>query len=132
MKFSPLLTLALAAVATAQNIYIRRPRPGASLDRAIPFPVIIQTPTNGLTLQEVGLVISLLPCPGDSCPNAGGNIGTVLYSGLFDPQGTPTPQQTFNITIPGSFPLGAAELLATHFVLIGIAGELVYVEDEPV
>ncbi|KAG5982694.1 hypothetical protein E4U55_001517 [Claviceps digitariae] len=138
MKFSSFLALAFAAVATAQNIYIKRPRPGASLDRETPFPVIVQTPTNGTSLQEIALVLSILPCPGNSCPNAGENIGTILYSGPFEPQGQPTPQQTFNLTIPGSFPVGAAELLATQFVLIGtghapmlqIAGEIIYVESD--
>ncbi|KAG6009009.1 hypothetical protein E4U21_003340 [Claviceps maximensis] len=138
MKFSPLVTLALAAVATAQNIRIRRPRPGASLDRETPFTVIIQTPTNGTILRHVSIVISLLPCPDGSCPNAGENLGIILYSGPFEPKGGPTPEQTFNMTVPGSFPPGPAEFLATQFVMIGekcapklqIAGEYVYIESE--
>lgn len=44
MKFSPFLALALAGVSVAQSIGIRKPRPGASLDRGTPVPVTIQTP----------------------------------------------------------------------------------------
>ncbi|KAG6084801.1 hypothetical protein E4U30_001748 [Claviceps sp. LM220 group G6] len=138
MKFSPFLALALAGISMAQSIGIRKPRPGASLDRGTPIPITIQTPTDGLKLREVSLVISMASCPDGKCPNAGDNIGMILYAGPFNPQaqGTATPQETFNITIPNNFPTGAAELLATHFLLVGeggsprvqIAGEIVYVE----
>ncbi|KAG5917860.1 hypothetical protein E4U61_002373 [Claviceps capensis] len=144
MKLSPFLALALAGVSVAQSINIRKPRPGASLDRGTPIPVTIQALTDGLKVQEVSVVISMATCPGGKCPSAGDSIGMVLYAGPFKPQGTGKPQEagkpqeTFNITIPNSFPTGPAELLATHFLLVGeggsprvqIAGEIVYVEPD--
>ncbi|KAG6023822.1 hypothetical protein E4U19_004114 [Claviceps sp. Clav32 group G5] len=140
MKFSPFLALALVGVSMAQSINIRKPRPGASLDRGTPIPVTIQAPTDGLKLREVSIVISMASCPEGKCPSAGDDIGTILYAGPFNPQetGSGTPQGTLNITIPNNFPTGAAELLATHFLLVGeggsprvqIAGEIVYVEPD--
>ncbi|KAG5957708.1 hypothetical protein E4U58_005702 [Claviceps cyperi] len=140
MKFLPFLALALAGVSVAQRINIRKPRPGASLDRGTPIPVTVQTPTEGLKLREVSVVISLASCPDGKCPDAGEDIGMILYTGPFNPQGTGPggPQETFNVTIPDSFPTGAAELLATHFLLVGeggsprvqIAGEIIYVESD--
>ncbi|KAG5913310.1 hypothetical protein E4U42_001293 [Claviceps africana] len=135
MKLS-LVTLALAAVSAAQNIRIRRPRPGASVVGGGVVSVVVQTPTNGSQLHEVSLILSILPCPNDNCPNAGNNLGTILYEGPFHPQGAPIPEQTLNVTVPESVPLGTAELLATHFVLVGgaptlqIAGEVVYVDSD--
>ncbi|KAG6141898.1 hypothetical protein E4U12_004105 [Claviceps purpurea] len=138
MKFSPFLALVLAGVSVAQSINIRKPRPGASLDRGTPIPVTIQALTDGLKIQEVSVVISMATCPEGKCPSAGDNIGTILYAGPFQPQGAGTPQETFNITIPNSFPTGPAELLATHFLLVGeggsprvqIAGMIIYVEPD--
>ncbi|KAG5936801.1 hypothetical protein E4U60_002346 [Claviceps pazoutovae] len=138
MKFSPFLALALAGVSVAQSINIRKPRQGASLDRGTPIPVTIQALTDGLKLQEVSVVISMAACPGGKCPSVGDNIGMILYAGPFQPQGTGKPQETFNITIPNSFPTGPTMLLATHFLLVGeggsprvqITGEIVYVEPD--
>ncbi|KAG6040232.1 hypothetical protein E4U41_001209 [Claviceps citrina] len=150
MKLLP-LALSAAALSAAQNIHIRRPRPGASLAREAAFPVVVQTPSNASTpIQPLSLVISILPCPSSSCPNAGDTLGQILYTGAFHPQAPApasasaagpapsTPEQTFNVTVPATFPVGTAELLATQFVLIGdahapflqIAGEIVYVEDD--
>ncbi|OAA44197.1 hypothetical protein NOR_03925 [Metarhizium rileyi] len=89
---------------------------------------------NNGTVQEVSIVLSILPCPDGTCPNAGADLGTIFSAGSFQPTGQP-PKQTFSVTIPESFPVGPAELLATHFVLTGaghapmlqIAGEIVFV-----
>lgn len=66
------------------------------------------------------MVLSILPCPDGSCPNAGEDLGTILSVGPFQPVGQP-PEQTFNITVPDAFPGGYAELVATHFVLRGVS-----------
>lgn len=78
------------------------------------------TAQNNGTVQEVSVVLSILPCPDGSCPNAGEDLGTILSVGPFQPVGQP-PEQTFNITVPDSFPVGYAELVATHFVLRGVS-----------
>lgn len=78
------------------------------------------TTQNNGTVQEVSVVLSILPCPDGACPNAGEDLGTILSAGPFQPAGQP-PQQTFNITVPESFPVGYAELVATHFVLTGVS-----------
>ncbi|KAK9444157.1 hypothetical protein VB005_01903 [Metarhizium brunneum] len=130
---APLLALAGLHIASAQQISIKSPRPGTVVHRNTPTAMTVQTENNG-TVQEVSVVLSILPCPDGSCPNAGEDLGTILSVGPFQPVGQP-PEQTFNITIPDSFPVGYAELVATHFVLRGdkhapflqIAGEIVIV-----
>jgi hypothetical protein len=77
--------------------------------------------TTTTNVQSVSIVLSILACPGGSCPNAGTDIGTVLFAGPFNPTGTTTPEQSFNVTIPTTFAAGTAEFLATHFGLSGPA-----------
>ncbi|KHN95209.1 uncharacterized protein MAM_06920 [Metarhizium album ARSEF 1941] len=140
-----LLLAPLAAVASASvQIAIKSPRPGATLHRQRPSEMVVQTPNNDTTAaREVSLVLSVVPCPESACPNAGDGLGTVLYAGPFRPvapaaaPGAPAgpPEQAFQVDVPASFPVGPAELLATHFVLTGdnlspllqIAGEVVFV-----
>ncbi|KID86043.1 hypothetical protein MGU_06735 [Metarhizium guizhouense ARSEF 977] len=111
--------LALVGLASAQQISITSPRPGSLVHRNTPTALVVQTENNG-TVQEVSVVLSILPCPDGACPNAGEDLGTILSAGPFQPAGQP-PQQTFNITVPESFPVGYAELVATHFVLTGVS-----------
>ncbi|KZZ94390.1 hypothetical protein AAL_05357 [Moelleriella libera RCEF 2490] len=130
-----LAALAASTAVSAQSIEFKSPRPGTTVHRERQTVLTVQTPNNGTAVQEVSLVLSILPCPDDSCLDAGQNLGTLLYTGPFAPTGQPTPQQAFNVTIPAAFPVGPAELLATHFVLRGdghapyvqIGGEIVFV-----
>ncbi|EFY92588.1 hypothetical protein MAC_01224 [Metarhizium acridum CQMa 102] len=119
MKFLALPPLALLGLASAQQISIESPRPGTTLHRNRPTDMVVQTQNNG-TVQEVSVVLSILPCPDGTCPNAGEDLGTILSAGPFQPTGQP-PEQKFSINIPESFPVGYAELLATHFVLTGVS-----------
>ncbi|KAI0031372.1 hypothetical protein K488DRAFT_13588, partial [Vararia minispora EC-137] len=106
-----------AAVA-AQSVSIVSPAPGQTLTRGDSINVIIARPTTSTNVQSVSIVLSILACPNNSCPNAGSDLGTVLFAGPFSPTGNP-PEQAFNVTIPTTQATGTAEFLATHFGLSG-------------
>ncbi|KZV68471.1 hypothetical protein PENSPDRAFT_514353 [Peniophora sp. CONT] len=133
MKFFAVLT-SLVAVATAQSVTFTTPRSGGTLSRGSPTTITIQRPTTSTTVQSVSIVLSLDACTGSTCPNPSSALGTILFAGPFNPTGSP-PSQSFNVTIPATFPSGEAEILATHFSLTGtgptasteIDGEIIFV-----
>ncbi|VDC07748.1 unnamed protein product [Peniophora sp. CBMAI 1063] len=133
MKFFAVLA-SLVAVASAQSVSFTTPRSGGTLTRGAPTTIVVQRPVTSTPVQSVSIVISLDACTGSSCPNPSSALGTILFAGPFTPAGSP-PSQSFNVTIPTTFPAGEAEILATHFSLTGtgptasteIDGEIIFV-----
>ena len=75
---------------------------------------------------EVGIVISFLSCPNNVCPSTVGSLGTILYNGPFKPsRPNPNPyhlqpNRNFRVHIPKGATKGKAQLIVTHFNLVGV------------
>ncbi|KAI0685346.1 hypothetical protein BC835DRAFT_1384561 [Cytidiella melzeri] len=132
MKF-PLVVLALAAAATAQNIALGYPFAGTSVSRGQNLTVEVDKPNSLSGSTDVSIVIALRSCsslPDGSCDTVVNSpvpeiLGTLLYVGPFSPKYSTTgeywkpPYENFTAYIPPTFPQGQASLTVTHFVLIG-------------
>ena len=73
---------------------------------------------------EVGISIQLHHCTQTPCENADGQLGTVLYTGPFNPQkSSPTtePVQGIPLVIPTSFESGPAVMSVVHASLVGVS-----------
>lgn len=77
---------------------------------------------------EVGLAIGIIGCPEDNgCPGTS-QMGTVLYTGPFEPEnhpGTPGAYQNFTLTVPSSDgPVGDSRIGVARTFLIGVSGSI--------
>lgn len=71
--------------------------------------------------EEVALVIGAFRCTG-SCPGAAEVLGSILYSGPYNPQlynDAYEPYQNFTVTIPSSYS-GLLQLGVARFYLLGV------------
>lgn len=75
---------------------------------------------------EVGIAITLKHCTQNPCEDTSEALGSVLYSGPYNPQFGPgmggQPYQNFTLTIPGGIQSGPAVLSVAHANLIGVSG----------
>jgi len=128
--FSIFISLVLAVSTTlAQHVVIASPIYGTDLPRSGYTTIDLERPFSVVpNLQEIGVVIGLASCSSrHSCAltSATDAIGTVLYSGQWNPQpsdSTPQPAsfgQKVNVSIPSSFPVGPAILSLTHAAIAG-------------
>ncbi|KAI0317628.1 hypothetical protein OF83DRAFT_1120372 [Amylostereum chailletii] len=124
MKFLALLA-AFATGALAQTIAIGYPTNGTSISAGT-NTVEVDRPDTLTGSQEIAIVIAIVPCNADgSCPNPVDRLGTVLYTGSFDPEFPAfpaprnVPQQNFTVTIPDSLSGEKALLSVVHFSLVG-------------
>ena len=134
--------LALAASAVAQTVSIATPMAGQTFSKGQSVEVQVVEPVRltvfvglksiGLPLNqqiaqqavtEIGIAITLHPCSQSPCENADDSLGTVLYTGPYNPQRTsPTtqPVQGFSVVIPTSFESGPALISVVHSSLVGV------------
>ncbi|TFK52126.1 hypothetical protein OE88DRAFT_1627754 [Heliocybe sulcata] len=126
MKFL-LVAVSLIGSALAQNIHIGAPANGSSIQVGKQFTVEVDRPNSLTGTQEVAIVIGLNACYSSTdCVPASEAIGSVLYSGPYDPQytsdaGTTTkpPHQNFTVTVPDYIQTGRAILSVSHLSLVG-------------
>ncbi|KAI0031371.1 hypothetical protein K488DRAFT_15600, partial [Vararia minispora EC-137] len=114
----------LVSAAGAQNIQIGYPSTQAKVTRGSTISVQVNRPNSLTGSQEVAVVISLASCVTATC-NSSQRLGTILYSGPYDPQypasRTPRdePQQNFTVTVPAGLQPGPASLSVVHLSLVG-------------
>ena len=75
-------------------------------------------------MTEVGVAITLHHCTQTPCESANDSLGSVLYTGPFNPQrSSPTtqPVQGFPVVIPTSFESGPAVFSVVHASLVGVS-----------
>ncbi|KAF8989294.1 hypothetical protein BDQ17DRAFT_1177769, partial [Cyathus striatus] len=82
--------------------------------------------------SEIALVIALQSCPTTTCTAPADNLGTILYSGPYNPKyespsGEKPPYQNFTVVVPMSMRTGRGQLGVVHFNLIG-AGRAPFLE----
>ncbi|TFK46217.1 hypothetical protein OE88DRAFT_1707830 [Heliocybe sulcata] len=125
MKFL-LLALSLIGSALAQNIHIGAPASGSSIQAGKQITVEVDRPNSLTGSQEVSIVIGLRACYANECTPATDAIGSVLYSGSYNPQysseaGTASkpPHQNFTVTVPENIQTGRAILSVSHLSLVG-------------
>jgi len=127
--------LALAASAVAQTVSIATPMAGQALSKGQSVEVQVVEPIAQQAVTEIGIAITLYPCSQTPCEDANDSLGTVLYTGPYNPQRTsPTtqPVQGFSVVIPSSFESGPALFSVVHSSLVGagpnFANEIVNVD----
>ncbi|KDQ50551.1 hypothetical protein JAAARDRAFT_42009 [Jaapia argillacea MUCL 33604] len=119
-----LVAATLAVAALAQTISIASPADGATVSAGSTITVEVDKPNSLSSSQEVVLLISMLPCEPESCIDPASALGTVLYSGRYNPQYSSPPDQkpphqVFDLEVPAWFRTGKATLSVTHLALIG-------------
>ncbi|KIK99432.1 hypothetical protein PAXRUDRAFT_526999 [Paxillus rubicundulus Ve08.2h10] len=111
------------SAAIAQGITIVSPTPGSTVTSGSTITVQVGTNIFIENLETIGIAIGLQSCPnGSGCYTADESIGTILYTGLFNPSFGPEyygPYQDFAVTIPSSTPAGQANLAVADFFLVG-------------
>ncbi|KAJ3777159.1 hypothetical protein FB446DRAFT_718867 [Lentinula raphanica] len=122
-----LLALATTA-AMAQNAYILSPEDLTQVSAGSSFNVSIGQPDSNSSWKNVAIVIALLNCNeySSGCMGPAEELGTVLYSGPYDPQftnepgtGGLPPHENFTLTIPSDFEKGQSQLGVALFDLVG-------------
>ncbi|KAI0260653.1 hypothetical protein BC834DRAFT_533081 [Gloeopeniophorella convolvens] len=126
MKFTPFTLLASAlSGAYAQNIAIGSPTDLSAVTPGSNLVVQVNRPNSLTGSQEVAIAISIVSCGNGPCDSPSDRLGSVLYTGGFDPQypteRTPqdVPQQNFTVTVPSGLASGTAQLTVTHLSLVG-------------
>ncbi|KAF5352836.1 hypothetical protein D9756_006103 [Leucocoprinus leucothites] len=128
MKLSSVFTwwpfITLATTASAQRAYIRSPASGVTVHKGQSVVLQLVRPNSIQGSREVGLALSFQTCANGACSDPVNRLGTVLYTGPYDPQlhEIPgNPYENFTLTIPDSefFQPGKAQLISTRLHLIG-------------
>ncbi|PAV17831.1 hypothetical protein PNOK_0631700 [Pyrrhoderma noxium] len=130
MKFVAVLCSLVAAVA-AQRAFIGEPQSSDTWTAGHDELVSVVKPDALTGSTEVGIAITLKHCIQNPCEDASEALGSVLYSGPYNPQFGPgmggQPYQNFTLTIPGGIQSGPAVLSVAHANLIG-AGPFFFTE----
>ncbi|KAF9227333.1 hypothetical protein BS17DRAFT_814222 [Gyrodon lividus] len=112
----------LASSALAQGITITSPSPGTTVTSGSNITVQVGTNIFIENLETIAIAIGLQSCPvNNGCSTADQGIGTILYTGLFNPSFGPEYYglyQNFEVTIPSSTPAGQANLAVADFYLV--------------
>ncbi|KAJ3571613.1 hypothetical protein NP233_g3639 [Leucocoprinus birnbaumii] len=128
MKFTSTLlwapVLALVTSVSAQRSYIRSPTSGTSVSRGQNVVLQLVRPNSIQGSREVGLALSFQTCPDGTCPSPVNQLGTVLYTGAYNPQlhEIPgNPYENFTLTVPDFdfLPAGKAQFISNRLHLIG-------------
>ncbi|KIJ65470.1 hypothetical protein HYDPIDRAFT_27471 [Hydnomerulius pinastri MD-312] len=125
---STILSVALlVSSAVAQGISINFPTAGTTVTAGSTITVEVGMGDFIENLETIGIAIGLQSCPSPGvgyCSTADQGIGTILYTGPFNPAFGPkyyNIYQDFNVTIPASTPAGQANLAAADFFLVGLS-----------
>ncbi|KAK7052470.1 hypothetical protein R3P38DRAFT_2860513 [Favolaschia claudopus] len=129
MKFTQLFALStiLVTAGYAQKASIGVPLPGEAVQAGSNITVEIDRPNSLTPSTEVGIGIGFLSCVdfnSSACPSPSEVLGSILYSGPFNPQYTNVssskpPHQNFTVTIPSTAKSGPAQIAVTHSSLVG-------------
>ncbi|KAJ3551484.1 hypothetical protein NM688_g4678 [Phlebia brevispora] len=121
---------ALVGSAFAQSAFIEAPAPGTDVTPGSNVTVTVWKPDSLTGSTDIAIVLSLQSCvgiaPAGTCDgfDASQDLGTILHYGPFDPEVEPPISlgfhENYTVTIPSSTPKGAAALLLTHLVLVGL------------
>ncbi|KAJ4500831.1 hypothetical protein C8R41DRAFT_862942 [Lentinula lateritia] len=127
--FSLLPFLALAtSVVHAQNAYIYTPTDMTEVSAGSSFNVTIAQGDSNSSWKNIAIVIALLNCHeySSTCLGPAEELGTILYSGPFNPQFTTEPgtaelppHENFTLTVPSDFETGQSQLGVALFDLVG-------------
>ncbi|KAF9258396.1 hypothetical protein L218DRAFT_877279 [Marasmius fiardii PR-910] len=131
LSTSLLAVISLATSVLGQASYIRVPSTGTTLHQGRSFTLQIVRPNSIQGSREAGLAVGILHCGAGTtlnpCPPPGAQMGTVLYTGVFNPQlheipGNPYQNLTINLPLPdvGGPPVGNALLQVSRMHLIGV------------
>ncbi|KAF5352230.1 hypothetical protein D9757_009507 [Collybiopsis confluens] len=133
MRFLPTLFTIFALAASsvvAQNALILAPADRTQVTAGSTFNVSIAQPDSNSSWKNVAIVVGLLNCAQFSsdgkCLGPSQELGTILYSGPFNPafttdpgtRGLP-PHQNFTFTVPSDFEHGDSQLGVALFDLVG-------------
>ncbi|KAJ3744484.1 hypothetical protein DFH05DRAFT_1557736 [Lentinula detonsa] len=122
-----LFALATSA-AVAQNAFISAPADMTEVSAGSTFNVTISQPDSNSSWKNVAIVIALLNCNeySSGCLGPTEELGTVLYSGPYNPQFTTEPgtgglppHENFTLIVPSDFEKGQSQLGVALFDLIG-------------
>ncbi|THH08990.1 hypothetical protein EW145_g2346 [Phellinidium pouzarii] len=120
--FTILAGLAIANVATAQGVSIVAPAENATLTPGYNVSVSVTRLDSSMPVTEIGIAIGLQHCT-STCAAAASALGSIFYSGSYNPQygpGNPdAPTQDFSVTVPSGFQKGVALLTVAHASLVG-------------
>ncbi|EJD05317.1 uncharacterized protein FOMMEDRAFT_78189 [Fomitiporia mediterranea MF3/22] len=123
--------LSLAGAALAQRISIGAPSAGQTLTGGKDTSVSVLKGDTLTGSTEIGVSILIHHCTQSPCEDASEQMGSILYSGSFNPQRGPgffgEPVQNFTVTIPDGFQPGPAVLSVAHANLVG-AGPFLFSE----
>ncbi|TFK49566.1 hypothetical protein OE88DRAFT_1662087 [Heliocybe sulcata] len=127
MMFKSVFVLAcLAASAMAQSIDIGAPANGSLVSSGTNIVVEVDRPDTLTGSQEVAIVIAIRSCFGGVCANPADVLGSILYTGSFNPAftsepgtGSKPPHQNISVAIPSTLQSGPATLSVTHLSLVG-------------
>ncbi|KAJ8090149.1 hypothetical protein PM082_018734 [Marasmius tenuissimus] len=132
---SAALSAVLLTSTLAQQADIRYPPAGFRVSAGQSITVQVERAPFQSSATEVAIVLGYKPCGAFPCiPPPDGGIGTVLYSGPFNPQYTnprngQNPHQNYTVTIPEWATPGTSFLSLVHYSLIG-AGLLPWMESK--
>ncbi|TFK34055.1 hypothetical protein BDQ12DRAFT_690315 [Crucibulum laeve] len=117
------ISLLLAVTVHAQSSFIGYPVGGSKVTSGKKFTVQVVRPNSIEGSTEVGLAIALLSCPDPAFPCAppSAQLGSILYTGPFNPQLHEFGRfyENFTVTVPGGMAKGTAQLSTSRFHLIG-------------
>ncbi|KAL5478365.1 hypothetical protein ACEPAI_2549 [Sanghuangporus weigelae] len=120
--------LTFVAAALAQRISIGAPVADQTLTAGAPTSVSVLKPDSLSASSEVGIAILIHHCNQSPCEDASEQMGSLLYTGSFNPQRGAgfhgAPVQNFSVTIPESIQPGPAVLSVAHANLIGAGPSL--------
>jgi len=128
-----------ATAAFAQVVSIGSPSPNAVIAAGQPLTVEVFKPNAQSPSTDVALIIAIAPCSNNHCPDPSQQLGSILYTGPFNPiahpqdaSGWKPPYQNFTVTVPEGLQGGEQVVLSvTHFALIG-AGPSPFLEQKTV
>ncbi|CAL5866320.1 uncharacterized protein PFLUO_LOCUS527 [Penicillium psychrofluorescens] len=117
---------ALAGIAVAQSANIAFPN-GAKAAAGDEYLIQIQQGDSLTNFKEIGIAIGITSCTESKCLPAKEELGTLLYTGPFNPEfhktGGSEPYQNFTVTIPKSVTAGKAQINVAHAYLVGAGFE---------
>ncbi|KAJ6016535.1 hypothetical protein N7540_011126 [Penicillium herquei] len=116
MSHIPALTVFISA-ALAQNAVINIPERQQTVTAGSDLIVQVLRPNLLTNSQEMALAIGFSFCANGGCSPASEDMGTVVYSGNFNPVSHEEflpPYQNFTVPIPSSYSSGKAQVNVAH------------------
>ncbi|KAI0674701.1 hypothetical protein C8Q78DRAFT_613235 [Trametes maxima] len=124
---SLLLAASLALTALAQQATIVSPAPGSTITPGSEITIEVHQDGAATDDVQVAIILGFRSCPGGTCDGfdpAEDGVGTIVYSGAFNPQHDPNqPQkglfQDFKFQVPTDSTQGASTFSLAHLQAVG-------------